>query len=338
MADDFTPDPSALLDMLGGHRVTAVVYVAASLGIPDELAEGSRSSADLAKRVDAHEPSLRRLLRALVTLGLCTESTDHTFGLTAMGRFLPGNAQRSLKPYVLFEGQSLRRTWSGLADSIRTGKTAPELAGVDVEKTWGAQGTSTLFNEAMVAVTQFVAPIVARVYDFSKIKNLIDVGGGHGELLGVILQAYPSLNGVIFDLPLCADGARQHLAAAGVSARCEFIAGNFFESVPAGADALILKSVIHDWDDARSTKILANCRRALPPTGTLLLVERIMPEILQPVAEHRAAVLNDLNMLRGPGGSERTEHEFRNVLMKTDFTLTRVIPAGRMHLIEAICS
>jgi hypothetical protein len=111
-----------------------------------------------------------------------------------------------------------------------------------------------------------------------------------------------------------------------------------FESVPAGADALILKGVIHDWDDARSAKILANCRRALPPTGTLLLVERIMPEVLETTAAHRAAVQNDLNMLRGPGGSERTEREFRDVLRKADFTLSRVIPAGPMHVIEAICS
>jgi SAM-dependent methyltransferase len=334
--------PSALLDMLAGHRVTAVIYVAASLGIPDELAEGPRTSADLAKRVSAHEPSVRRLLRALVTLGLCTESKEHSFELTALGRYLPGSARQSLKPFVLFEGQFLRLTWGALIDSIQTGKTAPELAGVNVEKNWNLQaagaGMPVLFNEAMVAITQFVAPLVASAYDFSRIEKLIDVGGGHGELLGVILNAHPSLRGAIFDLPLCAEGARRHLAEAGVSARCEFVAGNFFESVPPGADALIMKSVIHDWDDERSTKILSNCRRALGPTGKLLLVERIMPEELEARADHRATALSDLNMLRGPGGAERTEREFRDVLAKGGFTLTRVIPAGPMDVIEAACA
>jgi hypothetical protein len=124
-----------------------------------------------------------------------------------------------------------------------------------------------------------------------------------------------------------------------VSARGEFVAGNFFESVPSGADALILKNVIHDWDDARSTKILANCRGALGPTGKLLLVERIMPGVVdESRADHRAVVLADLNMLRGPGGSERTEREFRDVLKQGGFRLTRTIPAGPMDVIETVCS
>jgi hypothetical protein len=324
--------------MLAGHRITAVIYVAAVLGIPDELADGRRTSADIADRVGAHEPSLRRLLRALVALGVCAELGDRTFELTAMGRYLPAKARGSLKPYVLFEGQFLRRGWNGLLDSIRTGKTGAELAGVDLEKTWNAQGAD-LFNEAMVAITQFVAPVVASAYDFSGIGRLIDVGGGHGELLAVILNAYPALRGAIFDLPSCAEGAARHLADAGVSGRCEFVAGSFFESIPSGADALMLKSVIHDWNDERSIRILANCRGALGPTGKLLLVERIMPDALDASrAEHRAIVLNDLNMLRGPGGLERTEHEFRDLLAKAGLTLTRVIPAGPMYVIEAACS
>src|SRR5262249_56265714 len=132
-------------------------------------------------------------------------------------------------------------------------------------------------NEAMVALTWFVVRAVAGAYDFSGIRKLIDVGGGHGELLSVILTAYPSVRGAIFDLPLCGEGARRHLTEAGVGERCEFLAGNFFEFVPSGADALILKSVIHDWDDERSVKILANCRPALPPPANLLPPDRLTP-------------------------------------------------------------
>ena len=172
--------PSALLDMMAGHRVTAVIYVAACLGIPDELVAGPRTSADLARRTGAHEPSLRRLLRALVTLDVCTESNQHAFELTALGRYLPGNARQSLKPWVLLEGGFLRHSWGSLIDSIRTGKTEPELAGWDVEKGFehlAELGNAPPFNEAMVALTRFVAPAVARAYDFTGIGKLIDVGG-----------------------------------------------------------------------------------------------------------------------------------------------------------------
>ena len=164
---------------------------------------------------------------------------------------------------------------------------------------------------------------------------MIDVGGGYGELLSAILAAYPATSGAVFDLPLCADGTKKQFADTGVGERGEFIAGNFFESVPAGADALVMKSIIHDWNDERSLKILGNCRRALPEAGRLLLVERLMPEGLEATAEHAAVTLSDLNMLRGPGGCERTEGEYRALLEQSGFRLMRALPAGRMHVIEA---
>src|SRR5262249_28984414 len=155
-----------------------------------------------------------------------------------------------------------------------------------------------LFNDAMVALTRRVIPAVLAAYDFSAITRLIDVGGGYAELLCAILKTYPSMHGAVFDLPRCADGARRQLAEAGLTQRAEFIAGSFFETVPGGADAVIMKSIIHDWDDARSVAILTNCRRALPDTGRLLLVERVMPEALAVDPEHLSVVLSDLNMLR----------------------------------------
>jgi len=342
MANHEGVDPSlaTLLDMMGGHRLTAVIYVAACLRIPELLDEGAKTAAEVATGTGAHEPSLRRLLRALVTLGLCTQRGD-TFELTAMGGRLSGNAPQSLRQWALFEGQLLVQSWTGLIESIRTGKTGAELAGLTGDKVFeqmAKSGVADVFNQAMVAFTRNVASAVVAACDFSGISRLIDVGGGHGELIGAILGAHPSMRGAIFDLPQCAEGARRHLAEAGLDARCEFIAGSFFDSVPAGADALILKSIIHDWDDARSIRILGNCRRALVPTGRLLLVERLMSDAPRADAGDRMAALSDLNMLRGPGGCERTEGQFGALLGQAGFRMARVLPAGLMQVIEAACA
>jgi len=328
----------ALFDLIASHRITAVVYVAVRLGVADCLAEGPRTARELAHRTEAHEQSLRRLLRALVTIGVCRQVGPEQFELTPIGGHLAGSAEQSLKAWALFEGELLSRSWSGLLDSIRTGKTAAALAGIDDSFDLMAQNPERVkvFNEAMVALTRHVIPGVLSAYDFSPIGRLIDVGGGYGELLCAILKAYPSMRGAIYDLARCAEGANKHLNEAGLSGRCEFISGSFFESVPTGADAVIMKSIIHDWDDARSIKILQNCRQALTQRGKLLLVERIMPEIPNADTEHCSVALSDLNMLRGPGGSERTECEYRELLSKGGFKVTRVLAAGRSNVIEAM--
>ena len=150
-----------------------------------------------------------------------------------------------------------------------------------------------------------------------------------------ILSKYQTLHGIVFDLPHCAEGARQNLAAAGVAERAEFIGGNFFESVPRGADAIVLKSIIHDWNDERCARILKNCHSALKRGDRLTVIDRILPEKLEPKADHLEAVLSDLGMLRGLGGCERTESEHRDLLGESGFLVTGVVPAGRYSLIEA---
>jgi 16S rRNA G1207 methylase RsmC len=180
-----------------------------------------------------------------------------------------------------------------------------------------------------------VAQGILAAYDFSNIRQLLDLGGGSGGLLAAILKSHPVLYGTVVDLPRCAEGATRQLAEAGVSDRGTFVAGDFFESVPPGADAIVMKSVIHDWNNDLSTKILRNCRQALPERGRLLLIERVMPEMPAANAEHRSHTLSDLNMLRGPGGGERTEREYRQLLHDTGFSTLQVKPAGRFSLIEA---
>jgi cyclopropane fatty-acyl-phospholipid synthase-like methyltransferase len=163
----------------------------------------------------------------------------------------------------------------------------------------------------------------------------MDVGGGSGELLGTIAQQNRKLRGTVFDLPRCAEAASKHLKQIGVDDRVEFVAGDFFKSVPALADAIILKSIIHDWDDARSVTILQNCREALPGGGKLLLVERLMPETPTMAVEDREQALSDLNMMRGPGGCERTKAQYRELLEQSGFDLVTTYSAGRFNLIEA---
>jgi ubiquinone/menaquinone biosynthesis C-methylase UbiE len=163
----------------------------------------------------------------------------------------------------------------------------------------------------------------------------MDVGGGHGELLCAILKEYPSMRGVIYDQAACAAGAQQQLTQAGVGGRGEFVAGNFLNSVPHGPDALMLKSVIHNWDDKRTLTILRNCRRALRDHGKLLLIEWLKPERLEVNADHRAVALADLNMLRGLGGQERTEREHRELLQVAGFKIAKLYAADRFSVIEA---
>jgi ubiquinone/menaquinone biosynthesis C-methylase UbiE len=333
------PSPNTIMDLIMGHRVTAVIHVAAKLGLADLLTDGPRTGTDLARWTNTHERSLLRLMRALCALGICTEAGDGTFGLTELGGYLTAKSEHSLKAWALLEGDMLRAGWGQMIESIRTGKTAGELAGDGLERfeelARANQAAAALFNEAMVSGTRMQIPTLLAACDFSGISTLMDVGGGLGELLSAILREYPSMHGILFDLPHCEEAAVKSLASLGVADRCKFIPGSFFESVPAGADAIIMKYIIHDWNDERCVQILRSCHRSLKPGARLLVVDKIMPNKLEPTPDHLSAALADLNMLRGPGGCERTESEHRELLAKGGFRMTRIVPAGRVSVLEA---
>ena len=326
-----------LFDLIQSHRVTAVIYVAARLGIAELLRDGPRPLGELAKATGADERSLGRLLTALSTIGLCKGTGEDSYALTEMGAGLDGEAEQSFKSWAVFEAEMLSTRWSGLLESVMTGKTAAELQGLanSFELMGRTPDNVYKFNAAMTELTRLVTPDILRSYDFSGISHLMDVGGGSGELLGAIAQQNRKLRGTVFDLPRCAEAASTHLRQIGISDRVEFVAGDFFKSVPAIADAIILKSVIHDWNDARSISILRNCRAALPSNGKLLLVERLMPESPGMADDDKAHAMSDLNMLRGPGGCERTEGQYRELLEQSGFNLAAVYPAGRFNVIEA---
>jgi hypothetical protein len=326
-----------LFDLIQSHRVTAVIYVAVRLGIAELLRGGPLALAELAKATGADEAALGRLLTALSTIGICKKTDEDSCALTEMGACLDGDAEQSFRGWAIFEAEMLSKSWSGMLESVMTGKTAAELQGLanSFELMGRTPENVDKFNAAMTELTRLVTPDILRSYDFSGISHLMDVGGGSGELLGAIAQQNRKLRGTVFDLPRCADAASQHLRQIGISDRVEFVAGDFFKSVPVIADAIILKSVIHDWNDERSISILRNCREALPSNGKLPLVERLMPETPSATDEDKAHALSDLNMLRGPGGCERTKGQYRELLNQSGFVLTAIYPAGRFNLIEA---
>ena len=326
-----------LFDLIQSHRVTAVIYVAAKLGLAELLRNGPRSLSQLTEATGADRKSLERLLRALLTIGLCTYSHENGYSLTETGSALDGAADNSFKSWAIFEGEMLSKAWSGMLESIKTGKTAAETLGLSSSFELMSRNPENvkIFNGAMAELTRVVIQDVLQAYDFSQFSHLLDVGGGSGELIGAVTKKYEHLRGTVFDLPRCAAAASEHLKRVGVSDRVEFVAGDFFEQVPAGADSIVLKSVIHDWNDERSGVILENCRHALKPNGTLILIERVMPEAPAVKDKDKSHAMSDLNMLRGPGGSERTEKEYRDLLARNGFQMESLAPAGRFSVIGA---
>lgn len=325
-----------LLHLVHSQRVTAVIHVAAKLGIAELLRDASRSLDELAASTGANQQALGRLLTALSTIGICTVAEER-YALTEMGGYLDGATEQSLKNWTILEGQFFAKSWTGLLDSIMTGKTAAQLLGLENGFDLMARDPEMVdvFNAAMTEGTRLVMPDIVRAYDFGAFAHLMDVGGGSGEFLGAVARQYPHIRGTIFDLPRCTESATGYLTRNGLGDRVKFMAGDFFHTIPLIADAIVMKHIIHDWSDERSLAILASCRRALPEGGVLLLVERIMPEFPSISDEHREQTLADLLMLRGPGGLERTEKKYASLLRDSGFTHTATYPAGHLSIIEA---
>ena len=322
--------------MVQGHRITAIIYAAAQLNLAEALGHDAKSAVELAPLVSADPDSLNRLLIALAALGIC-ESDGERFRLTDVGGQLDSKAGPSVKDWVLFEGEFLARSWTDLVDSVRTGKNAFELR-EEGDDSFTVMGNSPrmvkVFNAAVASITGTVLPKIVAALDFSTAKVVMDVGGGSGELIGGILSAKPHLEGIVFDLARCEQEARSRFLRLGITGRCRFIAGDFFRSVPPGADTIVMKSIIHDWRDERATIILRNSCAALPVAGQLVLIERLMPERPTASALNREIASSDLNMLRWTGGRERKESEYCNLAESVGFHFVKTANAGFFNLIQ----
>lgn len=316
--------------MIGGYRITQIIGVIAQLGIADLLTDGPKDAADLAEATGTHAPTLYRLLRTAASLGVFAEDNQGCFHLTALAELLQRDVPGSLHARAMFAGASWRwQAWGHLWQSIQTGEAAFQDAHGMGMFAYLAQHpeAQAVFSAAMAGGERH--QLVVAAYDFSTISTLVDVGGGTGRLLSTILQAYPHLQGVLYDAPQVTARAHALLQAAGVADRCTVVGGDFFAEVPSGGDAYLLSLIIHDWDDSLALKLLENCHRAMPAHGKLLVVEQLMPAGNEP----SVSKLRDITMLVDVGGRERTETEFRTLFAAAGFTLTKVVPTPALECI-----
>ncbi|MEU4287879.1 methyltransferase [Kribbella sp. NPDC026596] len=313
--------------LVTGYQVSQAVHVAATLGLSDLLADGPKSVAELADATGADARSLTRLMYAMAAVGLYVGDGDERFANTELGDAFRTDAPNSVAGWARLVGRPYHwQTYASLEHSIRTGENA--FAAVHGESVWDYlakhPAEQKVFDEAMTALSQAVADEVVNAYDFGQFGTVVDVGGGRGMLLAAVLSRYPSVNGVLFDRPDVVAGAHELLSSIGVWQRCRGVGGSFFDSVPDGGDAYLLKAVIHDWPDAESVEILRTCRRSMPAHGRLLLVEQLLDESPDPVR----TALSDLTMLVVAGGQERTTDEYRSLLAAAGFDLIRTVPTG----------
>lgn len=321
--------PGAVLYQLSiGHYVSRALHLAAKLGIADQLADGPRDAEALATAVGAHAPSLRRVLRLLASVGVFTEDDDGRFALTPLGDALREDVPGSSRALVmLFAGSRIQENWADLEWCVQTGEPAfkRESPNDDCFTAMAKDPEQTaVFDKAMATFAPMTAAAVAAAYDFSRFGTVADVGGGNGTLLAGILAANPGVQGLLFDQPHVV--ARADFAAAGVAERVRVVGGSFFDAVPAGADAYLLKHVIHDWNDEQATAILRKVRAVVPKDGRLLIAEGVYPARVDSSLQSRGAAANDVNMLVCTGGRQRSEAEFRALYEASGFRLTRIVP------------
>lgn len=322
--------------LIQGYQFSQAVRVATELGIADLLADGPLAARELAATTNVHAPSLERLLRALVSLGVFEEPAPGVFQQNALSEMLRAEHPDSMRAFVLVSALDHYGSWANLGEVVRTGQTVSQLrAGTT---TWESRArnpeANKRFNDTMAEHSRKRVVAFLEAYDCSRFGTVVDVGGGNGSVLAGILQANPHCRGILFDQPHVTSGAEARLAAAGVADRATVIGGDFFQSIPGGGDVYIFSVVLHDWDDEKAAAILRRCHDAMNGRGELLLLERV----LTAGAPDWDAHFMDMQMLQGTGGRERTEAEWREVLGHGGFRMERALPfaSGEMCVVEAI--
>jgi ubiquinone/menaquinone biosynthesis C-methylase UbiE len=333
-------DVQRMFQLSASFAEPRALWATARLGIADLLAQGPRTAQELAQATGVLAQPLARMLRVVASMGVLRMFPPEDpaaleltrFELTRLGQLLRSNVPWSMRSWVLMTGRSIYESFSEILYSLKTGKPAFEQVHEKPMYQYFRDNPeeAEAFNAAMTSYGGQSAAAL-RDYDFSGVGRICDVGAGAGEVVLSILQAYPGMRGVLFDLPHIVELARERVARAGLSDRCDLVGGDFFQSVP-GGDVLVLSSIIHNWPDEQALTILRNCRRAINPGGRLLLAELLIP----PGDEPHFAKQTDLVMLVAPGGIERTEGEHRELLAAAKFRLKRVIQTrSLMSVLEA---
>lgn len=338
MTTDLAMPESAtkLRGLVLGYFVSQAVHVAAKLDLATRLGDGVKDSAELAALCAVHAPTLNRVMRMLVSVGVFTEDQGR-FSNNEVSAHLRGDAPQTMRALARMYGAEFQ--WlpaQALIHSVRTGEPAfQHVFGEEVfDYLAGHPDEARLFDEAMVGSSEIMNRAIVDAYDFSGFGTLVDVAGGYGSTMCAILEGTPELRGTLFDLPHVVPKAREFVESRGLQDRCSQLGGSFLETMPKGADAYFMKHIIHDWDDERCLQLLRNCHAAMPAHAKLLVCEKVLPEGND--APH-TRIFDLVMLLHTPGGRERTEPEYRSLFERAGFRLTRVIPTRVDNsIIEAV--
>ena len=328
-----------MLHLINDYSVSRAIFVAASLGLPDLVRDGSRSCAELSAATNTDAAALYRLIRVLASAGVFALLPNGQVGITELSSTLLSDAPGSLRGWAVDQlGGEHYLAWGELIHSVKTGEVAFEH--VFGTSAWAHRAdhpaSAKAFDEGMASFIGAHHQAVLQAYPFSSFASLYDIGGGDGQFMEAMLLANPNLHGLVLDLPYVAPRASQRLQAAGLLDRCEVVAGNIFESIPKGGSAYLLSRMIHDWNDVQATQILLVCRQAIGEQGVLLLVERIMPDEITPLPSTRALAVSDLNMLVMTGGCERTKAHYQALLHEASFEVRSITATSTaLSVIEA---
>ena len=333
------PPQVKMLQMMNAYRLTQSISVAAKLGIADLVADGPKSSEELAQATGTHAPSLYRLLRAIASFGIFVEDENARFGLTPRAAILQSHVPGSIRSYAIVQGDEWHwRMWGEILYSVKTGEPAfDHIYGMEFQDFYDQNpDVAARFDAAMVGVLGMTDAAITTNYDFSAVGKVVEVGtgGGDGNLLSAILKKNPLVQGIFFDLPSRIPSAQRVIEAAGLHERCETVAGDLLQSFPSGGEAYIIKNLVHDYDDQRAIKLLKNCHEAIAENGKVLVVEMIVP----PGNEPSLAKMVDVEaLIMSAGAVERTEEQYRDLLSAAGFRLTKVISTrSPMSIIEAV--
>lgn len=329
------PPQAQLGQMITGYWTSQAIYAAAKFGIADLLTGGPKSVEELASATDTMPELLYRLLRALASVGIFAEEDGKRFSLTPLAEPLGSDVAGSQRSLALMMGDDQYRAWGNLADTVQTGDNAYEkIFGKPIFDHLAEQPEKArIFDDAMTGIHGRETGAILDACDFAGIKVLADIGGGNGSKITAILQKHPNMKGILFDLPHVVERARPKIEAAGLGERCQLVTGDFFQAVPSGADAYVMRHIIHDWNDEKSLTILRNCHAVMSPGNKLLLVESVIP----PGNDPFMGKFLDLTMMLIPGGKERTEDEYRELYDKAGFDLVRIVPTStEVSVIEGV--
>lgn len=331
------PPAMQLMQLGTGCMVTQAVFVAAKLGIADELKDGPLSTTELAEATGTNESALYRLMRSLASVGAFTATGERTFANTPMTELLRSDVPGSMRDMVLWINEEPHWVaYAKLIDSVRTGETIWEDVHGEPLFPYLFETNKELgdtFNRAMTSFSSATIPAILEAYDFSGAATIADIAGGYGHLLAGVLNEYPEARGVLFEVPQVMAGAPAMMEKEGVADRVTLVEGSFTEEIPVAADVYMLKHIIHDWYDDTNEKILRNIRNAMPDDARVLLIDAVVPAGNEP---HFSKIL-DLEMLMLPGGMERTAAEFESLLEKSGFKMTKIVPtASPVSIVEAV--